>query len=407
MKKLESLLLFFLIISQFGHAQVGINATGALPDASAILDVKSNNKGLLIPRISLTSITDNVTIPNPALSLMVFNTNASLPEGSGYYGWNGSMWVLIKALSASPVIGANQFFIPVDGVSREFWVHVPISYNPANPTPLVIMLHGTSGNGYKFYDESGWKELGDEENIITVFPSSGRYDITYINDGSHKRTTKWNTVPDAEWIFDPGQTPLDDIKFLKNMITAVKLQLNIDPKRVYLEGFSNGGSMASKCGVEMSDILAAVCSNAGSFYLDNITYMPLRLLPMLFQVGNQDYGPGNFGPTVPLSTFEYTLDNQLPMTVRPAEKNYNVSHSMTRHFALNPAHGSAQIVMNPDSTKEIYRYVDYVGLSGQPNNVYRHIFVDDLAHKFPNEFNFRTYDAPREHWKWMKQFVLP
>jgi polyhydroxybutyrate depolymerase len=405
MKNLSKYLFFLYVNIQIGAAQIGINNNNAAPNTSAMLDINSTNKGLLIPRISLTSITDQTTIPTPALSLMVFNTNASMPEGVGYYGWNGSMWVLIKAMSASPVIGANQFFIPVDGVPREFWVHVPISYNPANPTPMLIMLHGTSGNGYKFYDESGWKELGDEENIITVFPSSGRYDI--IDAQGSKRTTKWNTVPDAEWTFDAGQTPLDDIKFLKNMITAIKLQLNIHPKKVYLEGFSNGGQMASKCGVEMSDILAAVCSNAGSFYLDNITYTPLRLLPMLFQVGNQDYGPGNVGPTVPLSTFEYTLDNQLPITVRPAEKNYNTSHAMTRHFALNPAHGSVQIVMNADGTKEIYRYVDYVGLSGQPNNVYRHIFVDDLAHKFPNEFNFRTYDAPREHWNWMKQFVLP
>jgi polyhydroxybutyrate depolymerase len=405
MKNTLSIIIILLLFSVLSYSQLGVNSNGAAPAASAMLDVNSTNKGMLIPRISLANITDVTTIANPALSLMVFNTNANMPEGIGYYGWNGSMWVLIKAMNAGPVIGANQFFIPIDGVPREFWVHVPIGYNPANPTPMVIMLHGTSGNGYKFYDESGWKELGDEENIITVFPSSGRYDI--IDAQGSKRTTKWNTVPDAEWTFDVGETPLDDIKFLKNMITAIKLKLNIDPKRIYLEGFSNGGQMASKCGVEMSDILAAVCSNAGSFNLDNVTYTPLRLLPMLFQVGNQDYGPGNVGPTIPLSTFEFTLNNLAPQVLSPARKNYNVSHNMARHFALNPIHGPVQIVMNADNTAEIYRYVDYVGLSGQPNNVYRHIFVHDLAHKFPNEFNFRTYDAPREHWNWMKQYVLP
>lgn len=406
MKKSILVLILFSIILHFSQGQIGINGGNLAPNPSAMLDVNSTSKGLLIPRVFLQHVFDNSSIPNPALSLMIFNTNNNLPEGSGYYGWNGENWVLIKSLNSSPIIGKNQFFIPVDGVNREFWVHVPIGYKPNVPTPVLIMLHGTSGNGLKFYEESGWKEVGDEENIITVFPSSGRYDITYP-DNSTKTTTKWNTTPDAEWVINAGEVPLNDIKFLRFMIAALKLKLNVDPHRVYLEGFSNGGQMASKCGVEMGDVLAAVCSNAGSFYLENVTYTPLRLLPMLFQVGNQDYGPGNVGPTVPLSTFEFTLNNELPAVLSPARKNYNVSHAMTRHFALNPAYGPVQIVMDPDNTHEIYRYVDFVGLSGQPNNVYRHIFVHDLAHKFPNEFNFRTYDAPREHWKWMKQYTLP
>jgi polyhydroxybutyrate depolymerase len=407
MKKYISLSIIFISITQTIFSQIGINSSGSAAAASAMLDVSSANKGLLIPRVALQHVFDNSTIPNPTLSLMVFNTNGNLPEGRGYYGWNGEYWVLIKSLSSAPVIGKNQFFIPVDGVNREFWVHVPIGYKPSLATPVVIMLHGTSGNGYKFYDESGWKEVGDEENIITVFPSSGRYDIIFPADGSSKTTTKWNTVPDADWVFDPAEIPLNDIKFLRFMIAALKLKLNIDPQRVYLEGFSNGGQMAAKCAVEMGDVLAAVCSNAAGFHVENVTYTPVRLLPFLFQVGNQDYGPGNTGPTVPLSTFEFTLNNLLPQVLSPARKNYNVSHNTIRHFALNPTYGPVQIVMDADNTHEIYRYVDYLGLSGQPNNVYRHIFVHDLAHKFPNEFNFRYYDAPREHWKWMKQYILP
>jgi hypothetical protein len=40
---------------------------------------------VLIPRVSLTSVTDATTIPNPAPSLLVYNTNAALPWGVGYY----------------------------------------------------------------------------------------------------------------------------------------------------------------------------------------------------------------------------------------------------------------------------------------------------------------------------------
>ncbi|MCS4302866.1 hypothetical protein [Chryseobacterium sp. BIGb0232] len=52
-------------------SQVGINTT--TPNPSSILDVVSTNKGLLIPRVSLTGNTDVITIPNPANGLLVYN----------------------------------------------------------------------------------------------------------------------------------------------------------------------------------------------------------------------------------------------------------------------------------------------------------------------------------------------
>ncbi|MHB8262000.1 MAG: hypothetical protein ACYDEC_17210, partial [Bacteroidia bacterium] len=89
-----TLLLLFLPFlwkgSGIGAQNVGINSTGATPDPSSLLDINaapSNNKGLLIPRISLASTTDVTTIPTPATSLVVYNTNATMTGGSGvgYY----------------------------------------------------------------------------------------------------------------------------------------------------------------------------------------------------------------------------------------------------------------------------------------------------------------------------------
>lgn len=53
-------------------AQVNINTDGTEPDASAVLDVKSTSKGILVPRMTQTEIAD---IVNPAVSLIVFNTD--------------------------------------------------------------------------------------------------------------------------------------------------------------------------------------------------------------------------------------------------------------------------------------------------------------------------------------------
>jgi hypothetical protein len=53
MKKLFLSLVGILVLTCYGYAQnLAINADGSLPDANAILDVKSNNKGILIPRMS-------------------------------------------------------------------------------------------------------------------------------------------------------------------------------------------------------------------------------------------------------------------------------------------------------------------------------------------------------------------
>ncbi|MFT5600950.1 MAG: hypothetical protein ACI9N1_001187 [Flavobacteriales bacterium] len=78
---------------------VGINTTGVNPHASAMLDVNSNNKGLLIPNISLTGKTSNGPIPSPATSLLVYNITIAGSGANqvtpGYHYWDGSQWIRI------------------------------------------------------------------------------------------------------------------------------------------------------------------------------------------------------------------------------------------------------------------------------------------------------------------------
>lgn len=91
--------LFFLLGVLFApHAYsqqgVAINTSGDTANSSAMLDISSASKGLLIPRVSLNSINDTTTIPGPATSLLVYNTNASMIGGSeGFWYYNGAIWV--------------------------------------------------------------------------------------------------------------------------------------------------------------------------------------------------------------------------------------------------------------------------------------------------------------------------
>jgi hypothetical protein len=92
------LTLFMAQVSSMVSAQnLGINEDGTAAHPSAILDVKSENKGVLIPRISLNNVTSPSPIISPENGLLIYNTNAAVIGGfgEGYYSWNGSQWLKI------------------------------------------------------------------------------------------------------------------------------------------------------------------------------------------------------------------------------------------------------------------------------------------------------------------------
>lgn len=94
MKKFLLFCLSVLFFMKSGFAQMGIGTSA--PDSSAMLDVFSNNKGFLPPRIALVAINLAAPVNKPATGLLVYNT-ATAGEGTmqvlpGYYYWNGNEW---------------------------------------------------------------------------------------------------------------------------------------------------------------------------------------------------------------------------------------------------------------------------------------------------------------------------
>ncbi|HSK14115.1 MAG TPA: hypothetical protein VK907_12935 [Phnomibacter sp.] len=80
---------------------VGINGSGAQPHSSAMLDVSSTTKGLLVPR--MTTLQRN-GIANPAKGLLVYDTDLN-----NLFHFNGTTW------SAVGAGGGNGFALPYDG----------------------------------------------------------------------------------------------------------------------------------------------------------------------------------------------------------------------------------------------------------------------------------------------------
>lgn len=109
--KTKILLFSALSISASLFSQnVAINSTGAAPVNSAALDVDMSDKGLLIPRIALTSTTVFTPITGTStISLLVYNTATAgvSPDNvtPGFYFWNGSKWEKIVSKTEENTVG--------------------------------------------------------------------------------------------------------------------------------------------------------------------------------------------------------------------------------------------------------------------------------------------------------------
>ena len=83
-----------ILISMQSYSQVGVGTL--IPNQSSEIDIVSNDKGILIPRVSLGSITDTTTITAGNVnSLLVFNTNETDTLKKGYYYWYTDQWIKV------------------------------------------------------------------------------------------------------------------------------------------------------------------------------------------------------------------------------------------------------------------------------------------------------------------------
>lgn len=282
--------------------------------------------------------------------------------------------------------GKNVFTTVVDGIDRNYIVSVPQSYDGQMDFPVVFMLHGTGGDGENSYNNSGWKELGEQQNVLTVFPS-GLIQCN-IDDGVMSMSSKWNSQPTDNWSYCQNVTAPDDVKFLSQIIDELTGKYTIDTKRIYFVGFSNGGQMCAKLSIYLSDRIAAIVESAGSFNIDStITWNPARKLPISFQLGNKE---GAF--EVPLSQFESILNT-------PGFKPYIVQKTHVRLFDLNPNY-----TILGDTTSAVYAV--FTPNDGNQKNNFNYLFVKGLGHEYPNGVNHWMHGA-QVNWNWLKQFTLP
>lgn len=136
--------------------------------------------------------------------------------------------------------------------ARNSIVYVPPGYDASRPTPIVVVLHGRPGTAAGMANLSRLNAVADRHNFVVVYP-----------DGLQN---EWNAVGDLVGL--EAEYPQDDVAFLTNLVDDLRLDLNIDPARQYITGFSNGGIMTYRMACSAADKFAAFAPVGGAFYFE-------------------------------------------------------------------------------------------------------------------------------------------
>lgn len=162
-----------------------------------------------------------------------------------------------EGVFANQRLTANQDvkLININGTERSYIIHKPI--NHYGKSPLVIMLHGGGGNAYNGERMSVFDEIADREGFTVIYPNgTGRFKNILLT---------WNANHCCEYAM---LNNIDDIAFISKLIDEMILNENIDPKRVYITGMSNGAMMTHQAAIALSDKIAAIATVVGTVFGD-------------------------------------------------------------------------------------------------------------------------------------------
>ncbi|WP_395639903.1 alpha/beta hydrolase family esterase [Pseudolysinimonas sp.] len=134
--------------------------------------------------------------------------------------------------------------LEVDGVTREYHVHVPteLSDDPA----LVVMLHGGVGSAAQAERAYGWNAVADTEGFVVAYP-----------DGTSRTWNAGDCCGGAE------REEVDDVAFLTALVADLQDEFGVAADRTFGTGMSNGAMMTYRLACE-TGMFAAIAPVAGT-----------------------------------------------------------------------------------------------------------------------------------------------
>jgi len=143
-----------------------------------------------------------------------------------------------------------------DGRIRTYRLYVPRSLTKRS-APLLVAMHGYGGSGQNFENYSGFDGLAEANRFLVVYP-----DGTFSSD----KARVWN----AGGCCGTAQQTLDnvnDVRFISLLIDKIESKYNVNQKRVFATGHSNGAMMGFRLACQLSNKIVAVGVQSGTFFV--------------------------------------------------------------------------------------------------------------------------------------------
>ncbi|WP_104636490.1 alpha/beta hydrolase family esterase [Streptomyces sp. MH60] len=162
----------------------------------------------------------------------------------------------------------------VDGDVRRYLLHRPPAATPAaddGPRPLLIAFHGRGADAAELRAKTRLERAATARGMLVAFPEG-------LGHGWGAGTQATKQRP------DPGL----DVRFTEALVKHLVRTERADPDRVYVAGFSNGGSMALRMAAERPALLAGAASVSGQLPTGAAAVEPTGPVPVMVVYGADD-----------------------------------------------------------------------------------------------------------------------
>ena len=209
----------------------------------------------------------------------------------------------------------NAQTIEHGGLTREYIVYVPSTYDGNSAVPVVLNFHGFGGLASDYITEADMRPQAESDTFLLVYPQGA-----CLDGFSH-----WNSaLPGGD-----NKSNVDDLGFIGAMIDQLATDYNIDQERIYACGYSNGGMMSYALACYQSERIAAIGSISGSMIDQSSTCVPSHPIPVVKLHGTSDdvlpYN-GNSETNSVQSTIDYWVNFNNASTTAVLETDGNIEH---------------------------------------------------------------------------------
>lgn len=237
-------------VSQPKDATLGLD--GVSVDGSPLADAVSPSDS--VPKPLTDSTIDKAPPPTADQTIDQTEPDLLVPADLGTVTYSGTF------PSGNGEKTAN---LTVAGKSRQVSLYLPANRG-TNP-PLLIALHGSGGTGNGAIWDSSAITLANNEGVVIAGPQARQMTKgDWDNHGAGE--VYWETHPNT----DPNSNP--DLLLIRAVIEAASQAYNIDLKRVYVIGFSNGGFFSIAVAMTLNNSVAAFAENASGLVRCSNTY---------------------------------------------------------------------------------------------------------------------------------------